>query len=148
MERDEFLKSFGLGLALVCTGACFQACSKGDGDDDPEPGGNGNKVNVDLSQRLQNVGDQYKTGGVLFIRVATGNQPASFVATEAICPHAGGALNWRSSENRIQCDSHASQYSTAGAVLQQPQPAGSGTTRALKVFPVSVNGNTLSATVA
>lgn len=148
MERDEFLKSFGLGLALVCTGTCFQACSKGDGNDEPEPGGNGNKPSVDLSKQLQAVGDQTKVSGVLFIRVATGNQPTSFVATESICPHQGGALNWRQAEGKIQCASHASQYSTAGAVLQQPQPAGSGTTRALKIYPVTVSGNTLSATVA
>ena len=145
MERDEFLKSFGLGLALVCTGTCFQACSKGGDDDEPGPGGNGNSVTVDLSQRLQTVGSQHKVGGVLFIRIAAGNQASSFVATEAICPHAGGNLNWQQANNRIQCDNHASQYTSGGVVLEQPNDG--GTTRALKIYPVTVSGNSLSAMV-
>jgi cytochrome b6-f complex iron-sulfur subunit len=147
MERDEFLKSFGLGLALVCTGACFQACGGG-GDDDtePEPGGNGNRVNVNLNDRLLTVGSQYVTGNVLFIRLAAGNEASSFVATQAKCPHQGGNLNWRQADNRIQCDLHASQYTSGGAVLQQPSDG--GTTSALKVYPVTVSGTTLSATVS
>ncbi len=28
MERNEFIKSLGLGVAMVCTGACFSACGK------------------------------------------------------------------------------------------------------------------------
>ena len=148
MERDEFLKSFGLGLALVCTGACFQACGGG-GDDDgnePEPGGNGNKVSVNLTERLLTVGSQYVTGNVLFIRLAAGNEASSFAATQAKCPHQQGNLMWRQADNRIQCDLHASQYTSAGAILQQPSDG--GTTAPLKVYPVAVSGTTLSATVS
>lgn len=147
MERDEFLKSFGLSLALVCTGACFQSCGGGGGDDtDPEPGGNGNKVSVNLTERLLTVGSQYVTNSVLFIRIAEGNAASSFVATQAKCPHQGGNLNWRQADNRIQCESHASQYKTDGAVLKQPSDG--GTTGPLKVYAVAVSGNTLSATVS
>ena len=150
MERDEFLKSLGLGLALVCTGSCFQACSKG-GDDDnepnpnPNPGGN-NTVSVDVSQRLPNVGDQFVTGGVLFFRIAAANEASSFKATEAVCPHQGGALVWQQANNRIDCQLHHSRYSTTGAILNQPNDG--GTTRALKVYAVTLNGNTLIATKA
>jgi Rieske Fe-S protein len=150
MERDEFIKSLGLGLALVCTGTCFQACSKGGNDENNPtpnpPGGGGNTASVDLSQKLQNIGDYAAANGVLFIRTAAGNQASSFVATEAICPHQGGNLIWKAADNRIQCQTHFSEYSSAGAVLAQPQ--GGGTTRTLKVYAVAVSGTTLTATVA
>ena len=45
MEREEFLRSLGIGLALVCTGTCFQACKKG-GEDESEPNNNNNNNNI------------------------------------------------------------------------------------------------------
>jgi cytochrome b6-f complex iron-sulfur subunit len=63
MERNEFIKSLGLGMALVCTGSCFSGCGGGKSDDaTPTPGGGGGggtpgagtKVNVDLSTQLFN----------------------------------------------------------------------------------------------
>jgi cytochrome b6-f complex iron-sulfur subunit len=148
MERDEFLKSLGLGLALVCTGSCFQSCSKsGDDDNEPNPNpGGSNTVSVDLSQRLLNVGDQFTASGVLFFRTAAGNQAASFVATEALCPHQGGTLEWQQANNRIECQLHFSRYESNGAIQRQPQ--GGGSTRALRIYAVTVNGNTLTATKA
>ena len=154
MERNEFLKSLGLGLALVCTGSCFEACKKGDGgDNNPNPGTGGNnggsdkKVSVNLSQQLLSVGDQVTTQGVLFFRVAEGTQASSFVATEAICPHQGGNLVWRQADNLIQCQLHFSEYKKDGAIIQGPQNT-SGTTRALKVYAVAISDNMLTATVA
>lgn len=158
MERDEFLKSLGLGLALVCTGSCMSGCGKsGDGpekpDTNPPPaggggggGGGGTTASVNLDTQIKAIGEQATVGGVLFYRIAPGNTPASFVATESVCPHQAGQLVWKQNLNRVQCTLHSSEYSTTGAVLQQPQGS-AGTTRALKIYSTTVSGTTLTATV-
>src|SRR4051812_21876950 len=125
MERNEFIKSFGIGLALVCTGSCLSGCGKG--GDGPEtqkpptnPGGNGSgKPTVDLSTQLLNIGDQVTTGGVLFFRTATGNTTSAIVATESVCPHQGGSLAWKQAISKIQCQLHFSEYTSGGAVTQE-----------------------------
>ncbi|TZF82248.1 Rieske (2Fe-2S) protein [Pedobacter sp. BS3] len=158
MERNEFIKSLGLGVVLVCSGACMQGCGKkndaspsnngGNGGNGNNGGGNnGSTVSVDLSSKLQNVGDQTATNGVLFFRVAAGNTTSSFVATESICPHEGGELVWLQSQNLIQCQTHYSEYSTSGSVIQGPQGA-AGSTRTLKIYPLTISGNTLTAKVS
>lgn len=141
MERDEFLKSFGLGLALVCTGTCFQACKKGGNDPDDDDGGGSNSITADISS-LTAVGNQTTVSGVLIFRVAEGSQNSSFVATEAICPHQGGTLSWLQTNNRIQCGLHQAQYSASGSVLSQP--VGGGSTRTLKIYTTSLSGSTLT----
>ena len=149
MERNEFLKSLGFGIAMVCTGSCLSSCG-GSKTEEPTPtnGGGpaaGTRVNVDLSSQLTTVGSFTTIGGVLFVRLATGNTPTSFVATQAICPHQGGSLSWVQANNVIQCGLHAARYSTSGSVVAQPNDG--GTTRALTVYTTSVSGNTLTATV-
>lgn len=150
MERNEFIKSLGLGIAMVCTGSCLSSCG-GSKTDDPAPGPGGgaaagSKVNVDLNSQLLAVGSFLSTGGVLFVRLANGNTPASFVATQASCPHQGGALNWIQANNFIQCSLHASRYSPSGAVIAQPNDG--GTTTALKIYTTTITGNTLTATIS
>jgi Rieske Fe-S protein len=155
MERDEFIKSLGLGVALLCTGSCMTGCGKGGGADTPDPGntnpppggGGSSTATVDLSTQLMAIGDQATANGVLFFRVAAGNAPASFVATESVCPHQGGSLMWKQASSRIQCQLHSSEYSTAGAVLQGPQNS-SGSTRALKIYTTAISGTKLTATIA
>ncbi|TCD27338.1 Rieske (2Fe-2S) protein [Pedobacter psychrodurus] len=149
MERNEFIKSLGLGVAMVCTGACFSACGKK--SDSPEPGKpngsgvpSGTTASVDLSTQLLTVGASITQNGILFIRTATGNAGSSFVATQAICPHQGGALSFIQASNYIQCGLHSSRYTTSGSILAQPNDG--GTTSALKVYPLTVSGNTLTAT--
>ena len=149
MERDEFLKTLGISFAMVCAGTCFQSCGKGDGDDtgtpSPGPGGGGgsNTASVDVST-LAAIGSQTRVNGVLFIRTAAANAPASFIATEATCPHQGGTLNWQSGNNRIQCDTHQATFSSSGTVTGQP--AGGGNVRNLTIYPVSLTGTILTAT--
>ena len=155
MERQEFLRSLGLGLAVVCTGSCLSACGGGD-DDTSKPGNNnppgnnpppaGSTVSINLSS-LATVGSAAKSGGVLFIRVADGNAAASFVATEALCPHQGGNLNWLANNNLIQCDSHAAQYQQSGAIIRGPQGS-TGDTRALKIYAVTVSSTAVTATIS
>ena len=149
MERDEFIKSLGLGVAMVCTGACFSACGKK--SDSPEPGKSngggvpsGTTASVDLSTQLLTVGASITVNSILFIRTATANVSASFVATQAVCPHQGGALSFIQASNYIQCGLHSSRYTTSGSILAQPNDG--GTTSALKVYPLTVSGNTLTAT--
>ncbi|MBP8067680.1 MAG: Rieske 2Fe-2S domain-containing protein [Pedobacter sp.] len=149
MERNEFIKSLGLGVALICTGSCMSGCGSKDTDPTPSPGGGGPPVgttaSVDLSSQLSSVGSFTAVNGVLFIRLATGNSTASFAATQASCPHQGGTLNWIAASNLIQCSLHGAQFAAAGAVLRQPNDGGSAS--ALKVYPLTLSGNTLTATV-
>jgi nitrite reductase/ring-hydroxylating ferredoxin subunit len=149
MERDEFLKSLGISLAMVCAGTCFQSCGKSDGDDtgtpnqNPGGGGSSNTASVDVST-MANIGNQTRVNGVLFIRTAATNVAGSFIATEALCPHAAGNLNWQPNNNRIQCDNHFATFNATGTVTGQP--VGGGSVRDLRIFPVTINGTTLTAT--
>ncbi|RZL30171.1 MAG: Rieske (2Fe-2S) protein [Pedobacter sp.] len=150
MERNDFIKSLGLGIALVCTGSCLSGCgSKGSDPQPNNPAGGGpptgTTASVDLNSQLLSVGAATTVNGILFIRTAAGNSASSFAATQAVCPHQGGALNWIQASNYIQCGLHASRYTSAGAILAQPNDG--GTTSALKVYTPTVSGNTLSVTV-
>ncbi len=149
MKREDFIKSLGLGVALVCTGACMNACGgkgeTGTPSPNPSPNPSNNKVSTDLS-KIPNVGDQTTQSGVLFIRVDAGATAASFVATESICPHQGGTLVWKKDQNFIQCQLHFSEYNANGSVIQGPQNT-SGSTRTLKIYATSIAGTTLTATL-
>lgn len=146
MKRGEFLVK---GVLLACSGACaLSACSSGDDGgttNPPDNGGGGtNTVTISLSN-LTNLGDQFKSGGVLFFRIGEGNTSADFVATEALCPHQGGSLVWQEDEGYIECQLHFSRYEEDGDVIQGPQGT-TGTTRALKVYPTSISGGNITAT--
>lgn len=149
MERDQFLKTFGLGLALVCSGTCFQGCKKGQEEEPVNNTGNNtgntNQVSVDIST-LATVGSQKVLNGVLFFRIASANEASSFVATEALCPHQGGNLSWLSGSSKIQCDNHQAQFSSSGSVLANPSSG--GTVRPLKIYSTTLTGSTLTATKA
>ena len=152
MERNEFIKSLGLGVALICTGSCMSGCGSKSEDPAPSPGGGGggggtgNKVSLDLGTQLLTVGSFTSTNGVLFIRLAAGNALSSFTATQATCPHQGGGLNWITASNLIQCSLHSAQFTAAGAVVRQP--VGGGSAGALSVYSLAIAGTTLTATVA
>jgi hypothetical protein len=138
MERDEFLKSLGISLAMVCVGTCFESCGKKGGDETGEPeSGNGQMASVDMSA-LASVGSKTIVNGVLFLRIAAGNTNAAFLATQATCTHAGGPLTWVASENKIQCQLHGAEFTTTGSVSKGPA------TTALKVYPITVTGTTLT----
>lgn len=152
MERNEFIKSLGLGVALICTGSCLSGCGSSKSDDPtpkPSPGGGGppagSTASIDISSQLLTVGSFTTVSGVLFVRLATGNATSSFTATQATCPHQGGTLNWITASSLIQCALHGSQYTSAGSVVRQPTDG--GTTNALKVYPLTLTGTTLTATV-
>jgi len=153
MERNEFIKSLGLGVALICTGSCMSGCGGSKSDNPtPSPGGGGGgpitgtKVNVDLATQLLSVGSFTTVSGVLFVRLAAGNATSSFTATQATCPHQGGTLNWIAANNLIQCALHSSQYTSTGEIITQP--SGGGSTSKLKVYGLTLSGTTLTATVS
>lgn len=150
MRREEFLNSISRGLILVCAGSCVVACSSGDdGGVAPPvtpPPSSGTKVSVALS-RMPNVGNQVTSNGVLFFRISAGTTASSFIATESVCPHQGGALVWKATADRIQCQLHFAEYDTNGAVLQGPQNS-SGSTRMLKIYAKVIEGGNLVATVS
>tara|TARA_R100001369_G_scaffold92902_1_gene141214 strand:+ start:32923 stop:33381 length:459 start_codon:yes stop_codon:yes gene_type:complete len=151
MKRNDFLNTLSGGLILVCAGSCMVSCSTGDDGAEgtprpptPNPVA-GTKVSVVLSS-MPNVGDQIKSNSVLFFRIAEEDIAGSFIATEAICPHQGGALVWRVNDNRIQCQLHSATYNTSGNVLQGPQNS-AGSTRMLKIYAKTVENGNLIATV-
>lgn len=151
MKREDFIKSLSLGMVMVCTGACLEACSKKDSATPTNPSGTGgggnnsNTVSLDITT-IPNIGDQTTKSGVLFIRIDAGTTNSAFVATEALCPHQGGNLVWLKSQNLIQCQLHFSEYQSNGSVIQGPQNT-TGSTRALKIYSTALSGNTLTATV-
>lgn len=156
MERHEFLKSLGLGIAVACAGSCLSACGgkaeTGTPNNNPPPnpgpgGGTNNMVSVDIAAKMPNVGDQTTSNGVLFFRLNAASAASSFVATEAFCPHQSGGLSWLNAQNKIQCNLHQAEYTSGGAVTQGPQGS-SGNTRALKIYSTALSGTTLTATVA
>lgn len=142
MERQEFLKTLGISFAAVCAGSCLSACGK-DGDNTPNngttPPPTGTFVSANLSD-LTTVGSFKVVNSVLFFRMAMGNTPASFGATQATCPHQSAALVWKQTENLIQCTRHSAKYSTSGEILAQPSDG--GMTSKLSVYPITAVSET------
>src|SRR5882724_9885716 len=101
MERAEFISKFGLGLAVVCAGCGLASCgSKGSdpgpanvgGTPDPPPVGSGNLFTIDLGSQLTNIGDSIVSNRIIVVRIASGNEAASFTAVQVACTHQGTAI--------------------------------------------------------
>jgi cytochrome b6-f complex iron-sulfur subunit len=145
MERRKFLTEVSLTFALACA-VGLAACSKG-GDSDNNPGGGGGgttnpKLTVNLATSLANPGDFMISGGVILIRLAAGNTPASFSALTSTCTHQGCTLStYNNTSSQIECNApcgHGSRYSNTGAVVTGPATA------ALSKYTIEVNGTTLT----
>ena len=149
MERAEFLSKFGLGLAAVCAGCSLVSC--GSKSSDPSPGGgiiggappppapgSGNLFTVDLSGQLMNNGDSVVSNGVIVVRLASGNLPASFTAVQVACTHQGTAIAYNQGEHRFICPAHGSEFSDSGQVLAGPAAL------PLHEYTVSVDTTTLT----
>lgn len=133
MDRRDFLLSC-VGTCLVASGAA--SCKKE--VQTPNPG---EIVEVDLNTNILTVGSFIKTKGILVIRLLAGNAPANFASMEGICPHAGGELEWSTSENLVVCPVHGSRFQPAGTLVNGPAA------RNLKTFTLSVTGNILQVKV-
>lgn len=138
----------GATLAVICAGGLAACGGKGD---DPAPsnppgggggGGGGAKLTVNLANELTTVGSYKIASGVVLIRLAAGNVPASFAALTSTCTHEGCTLSGMTA-GKIVCGSscgHGSQFNTDGSVSNGPATA------ALARYTVAINGTTLTVT--
>jgi cytochrome b6-f complex iron-sulfur subunit len=149
MERQEFLSKLGLGMVLVCTGCGLASCGSKAGNPAPSgvivggatpppPSGGGSLFNLDLGSQLLNLGDSVVSDGVIVVRLASGNLPASFTAVQVACTHQGTAIGYNESQHRFICPAHGSEFSDSGQVLQGPAAL------PLHQYTVSVDNSTLT----
>ena len=139
MQRREFLGSFTTPVIAACA-VCLGACSKSSSG-----GGNGTSTatanfTVDLSTQLLTVGSSVAANGVLIARLTSGNAPSAFVAVQQACTHQGTNINFVATNQTFLCPNHGAIFNTAGA------NTGGQSTSALKVYTVSVSGNTMTIT--
>lgn len=143
MERQEFLAKLGISLAAVCTGCSLVGCGSKGGDPAPNPNpapapGSGAVFSINLANELTAVGTSKVSNGVILVRIADGNAPASFTAVQVACTHEGTSINYNTAQGIFICPNHGSQFNTGGAVLLGPAAA------PLKHYTVSVAGTTLT----
>ena len=131
MERREFLGSLG-GPILAACAVCMGACSKSSGGSSATPVSA--DFTIDLGANLLTVGSSMVQSGVIVVRLAAGNLPASFTAVAVACTHEGTFVNYNASGNKFICPNHGSTFSTNGAVTLGP----AGTS--LKQFTITING--------
>ncbi len=138
MNRRAFVYS-SCALVLAAGTIGMVRCSK---DDDPDNTGGGNgtnsKLTANLNSELTTVGSSKSQNNVIVVRIATGNEPASFVALTSICTHEHCTVGYQSSQNRFVCPCHGSIYDINGNVLQGPAPS------ALAKYTVSITDSTLT----
>lgn len=148
MEREEFLKSLGISFASVCIASCLSACSKDETtkpdetpppvEEPPLPAGTVTAKFTDFTV----VGSRFIVDKVLFIKIEEGNLASSFIAMYRFCPHENGDLYWN--KGMIDCIKHRAAYDKNGAILSQPK-TGSGTTKPLKMYPITVTATHVNA---
>lgn len=145
MDRKEFINLMTGGLTMTCVACMMQACSKDSttpanpSNPTPNPNpGNTALLTVNLANQMLSVNDFIAGGGVIAIRIATGNTSTSFVAFSSVCPHAGSTVEFKPQTQSFNCPAHNSNFNISGAVTGGP--AGSG----LSKKTVEINGTTLT----
>jgi cytochrome b6-f complex iron-sulfur subunit len=141
MTRDEFLSTFGVGIAAVCAGGCLAACGKKSETADlmPVPPTNVN-FTINLNTEITAVGQSKTSSGVIVVRVASGNVPASFTAVQVACSHEGTSIEYNVNQGKFICPNHGSNFTNAGVVSLGPATVN------LKKYTVAVSGTTLTVT--
>ncbi|NCI46371.1 QcrA and Rieske domain-containing protein [Sediminibacterium soli] len=142
MERRHFIETLSAPVLVACA-VCMGACSKSGGGTNTggtNGGGTGGSASftVDLGSNLLAVGSSLVQSGVIIVRLAAGNTPASFTAVQVACTHEGTAINYNASQNKFICPNHGSTFSTNGAVTLGPAAAN------LKSYNISISGNTMT----
>ena len=135
MDRKEFLSSLGFTAFAVCAGSCFSSCSKSSGS--PQ-GPSGVNFTVDLKTQILNVKDSTSKSGVIVVRLAAGNDPASFTAVAQACTHQGTPVNFDRSIDLFVCPLHGSEFNTNGGVVLGPASA------SLKKYGISISADTMT----
>jgi cytochrome b6-f complex iron-sulfur subunit len=144
MERREFLGSISGPVVAVCA-VCMGACSKSadttaastPAGTNPAPVAN---LTIDLGSNLTTVGSSLVQGGVIVVRLSSGNTASSFTAVQVACTHEGTAINFNAANNQFVCPNHGSTFTTAGAVTIGPASS------ALKRYNIVISGNTMTIT--
>jgi cytochrome b6-f complex iron-sulfur subunit len=145
MERKEFLSTFGVGLAAICTGCSLASCGSTPKSEDPVPNQNGTGTTggsslftTNLDAEIKNIGEFKVSNGIILVRLAQANVASSFTAVQIACTHQGTPVNYNNAQGVFICPNHGSKFSTTGGVLLGPAAT------ALKQYVVKVTGNTLS----
>ena len=137
MKRRAFLGSITGPVVAACA-VCMGACSKTGGGDSFTSGGVTANFNVDLLTNLTTVGSSILQNGVVVVRLAAANVPASFTAVQAACTHQGTLINYNQSANKFVCPNHGATFSTTGAVTQGPS------SNPLKVYTITIVGSNMT----
>ncbi len=145
MERRTFIGSLTTPILTACA-VCMGACSKG--SDSPSTGSSGGNTTpptgvnftIDLHSALLTIGSSLVQSGVIVVRLAASDDPASFTAVQVACTHQGTSINFNQAGNNFVCPNHGSVFTTNGTVTNGPA------TTALQKFNISVSGNILTIT--
>ncbi|HEX7691566.1 MAG TPA: Rieske 2Fe-2S domain-containing protein [Sediminibacterium sp.] len=138
MERRKFIGTLSAPVVAACA-VCMGACSKSSSGGNGTAGGSAN-FTVDLGSNLLAVGSSLVQSGVIVVRLAAGNTPASFTAVQVACTHEGTSINFNAAQNKFICPNHGSTFSTSGSVTLGPA------TTNLKSYNISISGNTMTVT--
>ena len=138
MERRKFIGTLSAPVVAGCA-VCMGACSKSSSGGNGTAGGSAN-FTVDLGSNLLAVGSSLVQSGVIVVRLAAGNTPASFTAVQVACTHEGTSINFNAAQNKFICPNHGSTFSTSGSVTLGPA------TTNLKSYNISISGNTMTVT--
>ncbi|MES2329539.1 MAG: Rieske (2Fe-2S) protein [Bacteroidota bacterium] len=138
MERRAFLGTLTGPVVAACA-VCMGACSKSSNGNGSIGGVNAN-FTVDLATNLTTVGSSVVSNGVIIVRLATGNVPASFTAVQVACTHEGTSIAYNSSAGKFICPNHGSTFTTTGAVTLGPA------TSNLKTYNIAIAGNIMTVT--
>ncbi len=139
MERRQFLGSL-TGPVLAACAVCMGACSKSGGGTSGGTGAVNATFTVDLATNLTTVGSSLVQSGVIVVRLATGNLPASFTAVQVACTHEGTSINYNNNAGIFVCPNHGSTFTTTGNVTLGPA------TTSLKQYAISISGTTMTVT--
>ena len=141
MQRRQFLGSLTgpvVAACAVCLGACSKSSSGSTSTSNNGTSTTPANFTLDLSSQLLTIGSSVASNGVLIARLTSGNTASSFVAVQQACTHQGTSINFVSPSQGFLCPNHGAVFNTAGA------NTGGQSTTALKVYTVSVSGNTMT----
>lgn len=136
MQRREFLGTLTGPVVAACA-VCMGACSKSGGGSNGAVNAN---FTVDLTSNLLAVGSSLVQNGVIIVRLAATNVPASFTAVQVACTHEGSFINYNASANNFVCPNHGSTFTTTGSVTLGPAAS------SLKQYNVAISGSTMTVT--
>jgi cytochrome b6-f complex iron-sulfur subunit len=137
MDRRTFLSDISITVAAACTG-CLAACGKESGGGFQVNPPSGVNITVDLNTEIPNVGNSVIKQGVIIVRLAETNDPASFTAVQANCTHEGSIIGFNTSQGIFICPNHGSQFNTSGSVVLGPA------TNSLKKYTIVISGSTMT----